>query len=283
MKRVNVLPNVITAFGLCCGLFVIFKVNLSGEGQYELLYKMTLILILAGFADLLDGAIARAIKAESEFGGMFDSLADTVSFGVAPSVLLLKSLLLVPGSPLRFLALAGCMLYTVCGVLRLVRYNVKSSLTKKAPKVLYENKSTFIGLPIPAAAASVISPNLLLNAPLVESYIGFSMTAKASILSGIMIFIGYLMVSRFRFPSLKTIHFRIQSLHLIIWVTLFALMILYGLLYYLPILLFILSWGYIVLSLCLAFIRRVKYHKTKTLEDFEPLEEEEEESDQDMS
>ena len=268
MKRINLLPNVITAFGLACGLFVIFRVNMTGEGTYELLYHMSLILIVAGFADVLDGAVARAIKGESEFGLVFDSLADAVSFGVAPSVLMLKTLHIETGSPLRFYALAAAMLYTVCGVLRLVRYNVKAAQSKEMDTDK-KGRKMFIGLPIPAAAASVIAPNLLLNTPLLEGFIEISMLAKAIILPSVAIIMGYLMVSRFRFPSLKAFHFRFPSFNFLFVTTLIALAIFYGLLYYTSILLFILSWGYIILALTLAMIRRIKYRKTKTLEDYE--------------
>lgn len=89
-RQVYVIPNVITAFALACGLFVIFKVNMvePGSGTYAVLFHSLLLLLMAAFADLLDGAVARIFRAESEFGFMFDSLADAVSFGVAPSVLL---------------------------------------------------------------------------------------------------------------------------------------------------------------------------------------------------
>ena len=93
MKKVHLLPNVITAFALSCGLFVIFRMSLieASEVGLDILTSIAGILVLAAFADLLDGAIARAMKAESEFGGFFDSLADAITFGVAPSVIILKS------------------------------------------------------------------------------------------------------------------------------------------------------------------------------------------------
>src|SRR5579862_4673890 len=128
MRKVYLIPNIITAFGLACGLFVIFKINMvePGSGLFHVLYISVLLLLVAAFADLLDGAIARAFRAESEFGVIFDSLADAISFGVAPSVLLLKTLSLEPGTGLSFLAVLGAMLYSICGILRLVRFNVKT-------------------------------------------------------------------------------------------------------------------------------------------------------------
>ncbi len=102
MKKVYLLPNVITAFGLSCGLFVIFKLNMTplGGATTEVLTQTAGILLLAVFADLLDGGIARAMKAESDFGGFFDSLADAITFGVAPSVIVLKSFSMEPGTEL---------------------------------------------------------------------------------------------------------------------------------------------------------------------------------------
>jgi len=259
MKKVNLLPNVITAFGLACGLFVIFKVNMTGMGTYKLLYNMTLILLLAGIADLLDGAVARAIKAESEFGLVFDSLADAISFGVAPSVLLLKAFELPQGEALAFFGLSTAMIYTICGVLRLVRYNVKDS-QKKGDDALKKN---FIGLPIPSAAAAFVSPNLLLHSPIFKNWIELSKTAEVTILSLVGLFVGYLMVSKLRFPSLKSIHFKIPSFQLIFFATILACFILYGLLYSLPILLMILSWGYVLLGIIWSLIRIIREKKTK--------------------
>jgi len=119
MKKLYLLPNVITAFGLACGLFVIFKINMvePGKGYYEVMMSSTFLLLLAAFADFADGAVARAFGAQSQFGFQFDSLADSVSFGVAPSVLLLKSLSLQQGSWLSFMTATGAMIYSLCGVL----------------------------------------------------------------------------------------------------------------------------------------------------------------------
>ncbi len=148
MRRVNFLPNVITAFGLACGLLVIFKINLAefGENTYQILYSSTLLLLLAAFADLLDGAVARVIRAESEFGFVFDSLADAVSFGIAPSVLMLKTLSLEPGSGLALFAMVSAMFYSLCGVLRLVRFNVKMTEVKKQLELQEMAKKNFTGL-----------------------------------------------------------------------------------------------------------------------------------------
>src|SRR5579872_1838377 len=147
MKRVYLIPNIITAFSLACGLFVIFKVNMvePGMGTYQVLHASALILLVAALADVLDGAVARVIRAESEFGAMFDSLADGISFGVAPSVLLLKSLSLEQGTGLSFFAVMGAMLFSIGGVLRLVRFNVKAHEAKANAEAALAHKKHFTG------------------------------------------------------------------------------------------------------------------------------------------
>ena len=158
MKRVYLVPNIITAFALACGLFVIFKINMlePGTGDYEVVQTSTFLLLLAAFADFIDGALARAIHAESEFGVIFDSLADAISFGVAPSVLMLKVLSLEQGTSLSFISATAAMVFSVCGVLRLARFNVKTAEAKAQPELGADQKRHFTGLPIPAAAAAAV-------------------------------------------------------------------------------------------------------------------------------
>lgn len=273
MRQIYLIPNIITAFGLSCGLFVVFKVNLSmpGAGAYELLYSSALLLLLAAFADLLDGAVARIIHAESEFGVMFDSLADTISFGVAPSVLFLKSLSLEHASGLSFFAVVGAMLYTICGVLRLVRFNVRAQEVKSDKIAMLAYKKNFTGLPIPAAAAGAVSVNLFINSIFFKEWFSeMPHMTKTIVLTCIMIVIGYLMICKWKFPSLKTLRVRVPSFHLILFTVILAIFILYGIFYYLPIVLVIGSVGYIVTGCVLRIARLIAGKKSKTLADFEP-------------
>lgn len=271
MRQIYLIPNIITAFALSCGLFVIFKANMvePGSGIFHVLHFSTLLLLVAGFADLLDGAVARAIRAESEFGVIFDSLADAVSFGVAPSVLLLKSLSLEPGTGLSFYAMLGCMLYSICGVLRLVRYNVKKAEAKN-PEALAAEKKHFTGLPIPAGALAAVSANLLFASPFMERFFPMEVETKAVILSSIMIVLGYFMVSRWKFPSSKALHFRVPSFQLVFLTVILAVFIIYGVLYFFPVMLAVIIWCYVVLAWILSLIRLIAGKKSKTLEDFEP-------------
>ena len=276
MRQINLIPNIITAFALSCGLFVIFKVNMvePGSGIFHVLHVSVLLLLVAAFADLLDGAVARAIRAESEFGVVFDSLADAISFGVAPSVLLLKALSLEPGTGLSFYAMIGCLLYSVCGVLRLVRFNIKKNEAKGDAEAQEAQKKHFTGLPIPAAALAAVSANLLLASPFVEKFFPISQDVKAIILSSIMIVLGYFMVSRWKFPSSKALHFRVPSFQLVFLTVIVAIFVIYGVLYFLPVMFAVIAWGYVILGWILSLIRVIAGKKSKTLEDFEPEQEE---------
>jgi CDP-diacylglycerol--serine O-phosphatidyltransferase len=272
MNRVYLVPNIITAFGLACGLFVIFKMNMvePGSGSYDVVRISAILLLIAGFADFVDGALARAIHAESEFGFVFDSLADAISFGVAPSVLMLKVLSLEQGTFLSFFGATSAMVYSLCGVLRLVRFNVKTTEAKGNAELQIAQKKNFTGLPIPAAAAAAVSANLFLLSPFLGKWIHLSDVARAATLSSVMVVLAYLMVCRLKFPSLKMLHFRIPSFHLAFLSVLGAVFCLYGMLYFFGEMAALIAWGYVIVALILSFIRLIAGKKSKTLEDFEP-------------
>lgn len=276
MRRISLIPNIVTAFSLACGLFVIFKLNIvePGGGVYQLLFASAVLLVIAACADFADGALARAMRAESEFGFVFDSLADAVSFGVAPSVLFLKRLSLEQGTGFSFFAISGAMLFSICGILRLVRFNVKKTEAKGDHEAEAAQKKNFTGLPIPAGALAAAAANLFLSSPIGQKVIPLSEDALATTLSILMILLGYLMISRWKFPSLKMLHVRVASYQLVLGTVVITIFVLYGLLYFFPIMLLVASWGYILLALILSIIRLIAGKKSKTLEDFEPEEEE---------
>jgi CDP-diacylglycerol--serine O-phosphatidyltransferase len=270
MRKIYIVPNIFTAFSLSCGLFVIFKMNLTeqGVGIFQVLQTSTILLLLASVADWIDGALARAIHAESSFGFLFDSMADAITFGVAPSVIVLKSLSLPLDSPLAILAVVGSMLFSICGILRLVRFNVKESEAKS--KTTQAKQKHFTGLPIPAAALAVVGTNFLFAYPPFEAFTGWNENIHCLIISGVMVVLAYFMVSRFKFPSAKMLHFRMPSFPLVFVIVVFALFLLYGVLYFLPITLAVATWTYILLAWTFAVIRLIAGKKSKTLADFEP-------------
>jgi CDP-diacylglycerol--serine O-phosphatidyltransferase len=141
-RGVYLIPSLFTAGNLMCGFFSIIA-TFNGE-----FINAALFIILANILDGIDGYAARLTKTTSRFGVEFDSLADVVSFGVAPAVLVYLWAL-VPWQTWGWLA--ACT-YVVCGALRLSRFNVQAQGV---------SKSHFVGLPIPAAAQMITSTVLL--------------------------------------------------------------------------------------------------------------------------
>jgi len=272
MKRASFFPNVITAFGLACGLFVIFKMNTlePGSGDYEVVQTSTILLLVAALADFIDGTLARALHGESEFGFIFDSLSDAISFGVAPSVLMLKTLSLEHGTFLSFFSATGAMVFSLCGVLRLARFSVKAKEAKGNASLEAAQKNFFTGLPITAAAVAAISANLFFLSPILRNWIDLSQNDRSIALSCVMIFLGYLMVCRLKFPSMKVLHFRIPSFHLVFLMVVGAVFVIYGILYFFSLILALVIWAYVVTALVLSIIRLIAGKKSKTLEAFEP-------------
>lgn len=272
MKKIYLVPNIITAFALTCGLFVIFKMNMipAGEADYQALTATAAFLLLAAFLDLLDGAVARAMKAESEFGGFFDSLADAITFGVAPSVIILKSLSIPPGTGHSFFLTTAAMVFSVSGVLRLVRFSVNAQQAKSDVELMAANKKNFTGLPIPAAAGAAVSGNLFLVSEEFRSLITISQNTRAWILFTMLILLGYLMICRWKFPSLKNLQIRVASFQVVFFTAVGAVLVFYGFLHHFAVIFAALAWGYILVALTLSIIRMISGKKSKTLEDFEP-------------
>lgn len=269
MKKVYLLPNLLTAFSLACGLFIIFKVSLAtGCASKQLLFSVSILLLLAGLADVLDGAVARLMNAESLFGMFFDSLADAVTFGVAPTVLFLKTLSLNREDELWFFATAAAMVFSICGVLRLVRYNVHGMQKQECEEVI--GKKNFTGLPIPAGAMGLCSLCYFMQMNLVTKVWGVTPDFRFAILVLGALFLGYLMVSRWAFPSVKFLRFRLSSFRFVFFVVVVAVCLFYGVFYFFSYTFALISWGYILISLLLSLVKKCVGSRIKTLEDFEP-------------
>ena len=138
MKKIYLLPNLFTLGNIFFGFYsIIFSIS-------GLFVRAAYMIIIAGFFDVFDGKIARATNSTSKFGVEFDSLADLVSFGVAPGVLVYLWAL----KPLGRIGWLGAFLFLVCGALRLARFNVQVDTVSSA---------RFIGLPIPCGAGMLAS------------------------------------------------------------------------------------------------------------------------------
>jgi len=264
IRKIHFLPNVLTALGLTCGLYVIFRLNMTEVGEVTewLLIKMAGLLLLAGLFDILDGAIARALGTTSEFGGLFDSMADAVSFGVAPSVIVMKSLSFETGTVESFLITTSALVFSVCGVLRLVRFSSREM--KASPD------ANFTGLPIPAAGGALVALNLFLISHDLNTLLSVSKFVRLLTLSSSMLLLGYLMVSRWKFLSIKRLHFHVKSFQVVFFIVLGAVLLFYGVIHHFAVVSVFLSWSYILVALALSVIRLIAGRKSKTLQDFEP-------------
>lgn len=278
MKRIYLLPNVLTALALTCGLFAIFKLNMTeiGEANQSVLDIATGLILLAALFDLMDGAVARILNAESEFGGIFDSLADAISFGVAPSVIILKSLSVAPGTIYSFLITTSAIVYSICGVLRLVRFNVMAMHEKNDESLQLASKKNFTGLPIPAAAAAAISLNMFLVSSEFASMITLTDHARTLVLFFALLILGYFMVCRWKFPSLKQLRLRVGSFQTVFFIVVIAVFLFYAVLHHFVVTFFTISWGYVLVAWILSIVRVIAGRSTKSLEDFEPEPDDEE-------
>ena len=178
------LPNILTLGGVCLG---ISSIKFSIDGNFSL--AVTLIL-LAAILDALDGRVARLIKGTSEFGKELDSLTDFVSFGIAPVLILYFWELNNYGK----LGWAIALIYSVCCVLRLARFN----LTKNENDHEWKN-NFFEGVPSPAGGLLILTPLIY---ELTE--LNFNLNIK-SLTPFLTVLIALLLVSKIPTPSLKKI------------------------------------------------------------------------------
>jgi CDP-diacylglycerol---serine O-phosphatidyltransferase len=182
MRRgIYILPNLFTTGNLFCGFWAIISV-FQGRSFYA-----AIAILLAAVFDVLDGKVARLSGATSKFGIQYDSLADLVSFGIAPALLAFSWALREYG---KFGWLAA-FLFVACGALRLARFNVQTS----SGEVKY-----FKGLPIPAAA-SMIALTILLYHRLIET--GW---VKDIVILVMIYVLAFLMVSTIRYLSFKELN-----------------------------------------------------------------------------
>lgn len=203
-RKIYFLPNLATALNLFCGFAAVirciqarFVADDFGKSP-EQLYTEAVWLILAAIAfDILDGRLARLGGRESLFGKEFDSIADVVSFGMAPS-LMVFFLILSPTQGYPFFRDIGWIIgfiYLLCVAVRLSRFNVVTH------PLISENgfsaSKHFIGLPAPAAAGMISSLVLFLNK--------FDLKGYSIALPVLMLMIAFLMISPIQYPSFKYI------------------------------------------------------------------------------
>lgn len=213
-SRIYFLPNLMTAGNLFCGFMAVVScvharlAESATSGDYltytpsEHYRNAVWFIFGAALFDSLDGRLARLGGRESLFGAEFDSIADVVSFGLAPT-LLMFFFILSPTQEFPWFREVGWFvgfIYLLCAAMRLARFNVITNpLLKRSQKEL---SSDFVGLPVPAAAATVAATVLFLL-KLAES--DKSLNKFALTLPLLMLLIAFLMMSTIRFPSGKKI------------------------------------------------------------------------------
>ena len=174
------IPSLFTVANIFCGFLSIVA---SSRGQFE---RASILILIAIFADVLDGRIARLTGTVTQFGEEFDSLADVTSFGVAPALLAFQwGLWEVPR-----VGMAVAFLFLVAGSIRLARFSANDS-----------DSLDFIGLPIPAGAGSIAM--LVLTSPTPVTHPAFIPVVVAFVLG-----LSLLMVSNLPYPSFKGVNLR---------------------------------------------------------------------------
>jgi CDP-diacylglycerol--serine O-phosphatidyltransferase len=180
----RLIPNILTMLGLCCGLVAI---RAAFEGRFA---EAAVLIVVAGVIDGLDGRLARLLKATSRFGAEFDSLADFLSFGVAPALVLYIWAL----QDYRGIAFVPALLFAVCSSLRLARFNAALDVGP-APKPAY-TYNFFTGVPAPAGAGCALFPLFAwLFFTQIEMPLLASVMRNPVLIACVLILVGGLMVS----------------------------------------------------------------------------------------
>ncbi len=177
-KGIYILPNLFTTLNLFFGYMSIIT---TIKGNY---FAAAQFLFIAAVFDNLDGKVARATNTTSQFGIEYDSLADLISFGMAPGILVYMWVL----QPMGRLGWLAAFLYTACGALRLARFNTQAGS---------DAGDTFQGLPIPAGAGICAATVLFC-----ENY-QFTQHVSTYLFLAMMYTVSFLMVSSVRYQSFK--------------------------------------------------------------------------------
>ena len=203
--KIYFLPNLLTAGNLFCGFVALTKIVEANPESLEFSHTIRVALfyiLLACICDLLDGRVARMGGYESPFGREFDSLADIVSFGVAPAFLVHRIVLADVFKLYPKIGWFIASIYLICGAFRLARFNCL------AEKPGGGGGKEFLGFPIPAAAGLVASLTLLLLWAEDHDYTKFRESYLRYALPALLMFLSLMMVSQVKYPTFKKLDFR---------------------------------------------------------------------------
>ena len=185
-KWLYILPNLFTLTSIFCGFYAMSLA--TGEATPERLYAAALAILFGMLCDGLDGRVARLTRTQSDFGMQLDSLADVITFGAAPALLVWKWAL----APLGIWGLLVSFAFAACGALRLARFNVLEMRGAKG------SSAFFVGLPIPLAAGVIVSMVVAHH-----KTFGTEEIPAALPVAVLVVLLSYLMVSTVRYRTFK--------------------------------------------------------------------------------
>ncbi len=218
-KGIHILPSLFTTGNVFCGFYAFIAV--FNDQQYVAAWAIVVALIF----DVLDGRIARLTKTTSAFGAQYDSLADVISFGMAPAFLAYSWVM----KPFNRVGWMAAFLFLLCAALRLARFNITKPDVKG---------NHFIGLPTPAAAAVLAS--------LVIGFEDLFSTRINPIVMVVVVYsLAFLMVSNIKYPAMKKLNFKKR---VVFPRFLFVVFFIYVLAIIPRIALFVLSFSYTVMG-----------------------------------
>ncbi|TVP76535.1 MAG: CDP-diacylglycerol--serine O-phosphatidyltransferase [Puniceicoccaceae bacterium] len=208
-SRIYLLPNSLTAGNLFFGFLAILyciQANYATDPEVITGYftQAVWFILFSVICDALDGRVARLGGRESLFGKEFDSIADVVSFGVAPALMMIF-LILSPTEKYPFFLQIGWLIgfvYLLCAGVRLARFNVLTH-PMLLPSERLKGTKDFLGLPVPAAAGMIASLVLVLNS--------LDLRALAIVLPPFMLAIAFLMISNIPYPSFKDVDWQTST------------------------------------------------------------------------
>jgi CDP-diacylglycerol--serine O-phosphatidyltransferase len=194
-RGIYILPSFFTVGNLLCGYYAVLAVLTGGTSGLDNAAKAIGVAILF---DAFDGFVARLAGAESEFGKQFDSLADVISFGIAPAALAyawgVRNLAADTSSPVHAvheIAWLVCLAFTICCAWRLARFNVHG--------MAGGGMRYFAGMPTPAAAGAIAATVHFFREPLLSWHYAAAFLVAVGMLAA-------LMTSTIRYPSLKNVN-----------------------------------------------------------------------------
>ncbi len=234
-KGLYVIPTAFTAANIGMGFLAVlysirgFQVVVSNPEIARGYFNYAAVaIVLAILFDTLDGRVARMTKTATEIGVQFDSLADVLTFGIAPVALIYSwgVAATFPESSKEYgLGVFLLFMYIMCGAFRLARFNLQAT----RPRVLQEgtpkiDKKNFVGLPIPPAAGLLAS--IVHFAPMPLSVYGTELGRFYTLLVMVLIAVlGVLMVSTIRYSSMKTVGTGRRNLYLVLLIAAVGMLI----------------------------------------------------------